>query len=375
MTTVGVRPRASRIARLRLERAAPFVISCLVVVVGIAVTLVVVALAGHSISATLNALVAGAFGDSASFAGTLEVMVPLVLIGLAWILATAARQVNLGLEGQILAGGICATIVGIHGVGLPTALHLPLAILAGAAGGAAYAAIPAVLSLRRQVSVILSTFMLNFVAILLVSWLVRGPLQDPTSSSLLQSKPVALSASWPLLGTSGLTWDVMWIPVAVLLMVFMQRRTAVGFRLRLINANDTAARHAGIRTARIGALALIASGAIAGVVGSSLILASPGGVMTDDFSSNYGFIGIAVALVARNSPVGCIGAGLLFAALQQGGGLVETRVGVPSTLVEITQGLMIVLLAGSSFLLARATNPSRRKLLASFNPEATDGAV
>ena len=373
MTAVRAAPRASRLPRADPRAALPLAVSIAVVAVAIGISLVVVQLAGHSLSASANALVSGAFGNSQAWAGTLEVTVPLVLIGLAWILATSARQVNLGLEGQILAGGICATVVGIYAPSLPQAVHLPLAILAGAAGGALYAALPAMLSLRRHVSVILSTFMLNFVAVLIVNWLIRGPLQDPTSSSLLQTKPVALSASWPLLGTSGLTWDIIFIPLAVVLMVFVQRRTTIGFRLRLINANEDAARHAGVRTERVGALALMASGAIAGVVGSSLILASAGGVMTDDFSSNYGFIGIAVALVARNSPVGCVAAGLLFAALQQGGGLMETRVGVPATLVEVTQGLVIVLLAGTGFLLARAG--SRRRLLSTFNPESADGAV
>jgi simple sugar transport system permease protein len=106
-----------------------------------------------------------------------------------------------------------------------------------------------------------------------------------------------------------------------------------------------------------------------------LILASVGGTMTDDFSSNYGFIGIAVALVARNSPAGCVAAGLLFAALQQGGGLMETRVGVPTTLVEVTQGLVIVLLAGTTFLLGRSVIGHRRRLLTTFQPEPSDGSV
>ena len=335
-------------------RAVPLLVSLAVVAAAVLVSLLVVAVAGHSMGDAASALVSGSFGDATSFAGTVEVMVPLVLIGLAWIVASSARQVNLGLEGQILAGGICATLVGTHFAGLPRALHLGLAVVAGAAGGAVWAGGPAVLWVRRRVSVLLATFMLNFVALLLVNWLVRGPLQDPTNSSLLQSKPVDLSASWPLIGTHGLTWDVVLIAVGVAALMFVQRRTAVGFRLRVLSASERAARHAGIATVRVGALALVCSGAIAGVVGSSLILASAAGTMTDAFSSNYGFIGIAVALVARGSPVGCIGAALLFAALEQGGGLVETRVGVPSTLVEVTQGLVIVLVAGAAYFIARA---------------------
>lgn len=320
--------------------------------VAFALSPAIVALAGHSVVDTATAFYEGSFGLEGAGEATLKVAVPLVLIGIAWIVAISANQINLGLEGQILAGGVGATLVGLKVTGIPQPVHLPLAVCAGALGGAAWAGIAAWLSVRRGVSELLSTFMLNFVALLAVSWLVRGSLQDPTSTSLLQTTPVELSASWPRI-SAGLTWDIVLVPLAAVVLTLIQRRTTAGFRLRLLTANPDAARDAGVPTVKVGALALLTSGAIAGVVGSSLILASTGGVMTDGFSNNYGFLGIAVALLARNSPLGCIAAGLLFAALQQGGGLVETRVGVPSALVQITQGVVIVVLAASAFLVAR----------------------
>jgi len=323
------------------------------VAVAFAVALLIVAISGESASEAASTFVEGAFGSTTSFEDTLNVMVPLVLIALAWIIATTANQINLGLEGQILLGGIFATLAGTEISGLPGVIHLPLALLAGVLGGALWAAIPALLSVYRRVPELLSTFMLNFVALLTVSWLIRGPMQDETNATLLQSAPVDLSATWPRVGTSQLSWDFVLVPLGVAIVAFVLARTTVGFRLNLLGANPDAAREAGVATTRLGAGSLIVSGGIAGLVGACLILASFGGVLTDGFSNNYGFIGIVVALLARNSPIGVLAAGLLFAALQQGGGLVETRIGVSSSLVEITQGVVIVILAGSALFLGR----------------------
>jgi general nucleoside transport system permease protein len=338
---------------LRGEALATLAGSILAAALGLAVGLLIVALSGESAGEAADAFLEGAFGSSAATEATLNVMVPLVLVGLAWIVASSAHQINLGLEGQIIMGGIFATLAGTEITGLPGAIHLPLALAAGAVGGGLYAAIPALLSVYRNVSELLSTFMLNFVAILAVAWLVRGPMQDPTSSFVLQSSPVDLSATWPRVGTSQLSWDVILVPIGVAVLAFVLARTTLGFRLSLLGANPDAAKEAGVAAVRLGAGALVVSGGIAGVVGASLILASTGGVLTDGFSNNYGFIGIAVALLARNSALGCVAAALLFAGLQQGGGLVETRIGVSSSLVEVTQGVVIVIIAGSALFLGR----------------------
>jgi general nucleoside transport system permease protein len=354
--------------------ARPLLIPLAVTVTALGISLVVIAATGYSMSDTASAFLNGAFGDSQSVAATIKTMIPLTLIGLAWIISSSARQLNLGLEGQILMGGLAAAIVGASFSSLPGVVHLTAAVVAGAIAGMLWAALPALLYLRRDVSVLLSSFLLNFVALLIVAWLIRGPIQDKTAPSMLQSKAVDLNAMWPSLGTHGLTWDVLFIPVGVALLIFVQRWTLVGFRLRLINANEEAARFAGVRTRKVGMAALLVSGAIAGVVGSSLILHSLSGTVSDGFSSQYGYLGIAVALLARNSPLGCVFAGLLFAALEQGGSLVETRVGVPSTITTFTQGLIIVLVAGSAWLLLREGRPLRGRRW-TLSPGRSDAAV
>jgi simple sugar transport system permease protein len=333
------------------DTAVALATSAAIVIVAIAASIAVIAIAGHSPGASLKAIWEGAFGGEDEVAGTLKKMVPLTLVALGWIVAFRARRINIGFDGQITAGGITAAVVALEIHGLPAYVHLPLAIAAGIVGGAAYAALPAWLWATRHVSEIITTLLLSFVAAQILNWVVRGPLQEPTHG-FAETDHLPTSATWPtLLPGTPLTWDILLIPILVFLVSFVLARTTVGFRLNLTGASEEAARYAGTRTVRVGALAIVASGAIAGLVGSSLILGSESGVMTDGFSANYGFDGIVVALLARNSPVGCIPAALLFAALQQGGGLMEARVDVSSSLVQVTQGLVVVLLAGSVLVL------------------------
>ncbi|HEY2054052.1 MAG TPA: ABC transporter permease [Solirubrobacterales bacterium] len=345
--------------------------SLAVAAVALLIMLVLIAIIGYSPTDTASAFIDGAFGGSHQLAGTVTVMIPLVLIGLAWIVASSARQINLGLEGQVLMGGLGATLAGTNLDGLSAAPHLALTVIAGALAGAIWALLPAILYVLRDVSVLLSSFMLNFVGALLIAYLIRGPLKNPGGLGLIESSPIDLSALWPKLGSSGLRWDVMLIPAAVIALTVIQHLTTVGFRLRLISASESAAQHMGISTKRVAASALLCSGALAGIAGSSLILDSFTGSLTENFASGYGFIGIAVALLARNSAVGCVASALLFAALQQGGSLVETRVGVPSSSVEVAQGLVIVLVGLSGWLLLKV---ARDRPEAALAPEI-DGTV
>ncbi|MCW2739997.1 MAG: hypothetical protein JWR45_419 [Blastococcus sp.] len=319
-----------------------------------AVSLLIVVAAGGSAGAVTSAFLTGAFGSGDAVASTIHRMVPLVLVALGWILVSSGGRFHVGFPGQILVGGVFSTVVALEVTSLPAVVHLPLAVLAGVLGGALYAALAAWLWARRGVNEILSTLLLNLVAIQLVAWLVRGPLQE-SGKTLSQTDFLPDSALWPRLpGQTFIHWDLLFLPLCVLLVTAVLQRTSFGFRLRLTGANETAARHAGISPKRIGAQAIVASGALAGLAAASLVLAGETQAMTDNFEAGYGFQGIAVALLARNSPVGAIPAALLFAAMAQGGGLVEAQAGVSSAVVGITQGLVIVfILAAGAVLYAR----------------------
>jgi simple sugar transport system permease protein len=336
--------------RLRLRRIAIDVgTSLAVVVVSLLLGILIVTAAGYSPGDTINAFWNGAFVGSLSIDGTLETTIPLVLSGLAWIVAFRAGRINVGIEGQILAGGVTATAVGLY-VHLPIGIHLPLTVLAAVGGGAIYAGFAAALWAWRNVNEIISTFMLNLIASLFVTYLVTGPLQEPAHQQPI-SPTITGSARWPgFLGQIGLSWDIALVPVGVALVAWTLHRTTAGFRLRMTGENPEAARHVGVPVKAVGGLALVASGGLAGLAASSLLLSTEGGALQSDFSSNFGFNGIAVALLARNSPIGCVPAALLFAALREGGGLVETEVGIDTSLVDVTFGIVVILAAASLYI-------------------------
>jgi general nucleoside transport system permease protein len=351
------------------ERAAALSVALAVVTTAFGAALAIVTLSGHPVGATVSAFWQGAFGSPDAIASTLENTIPLTLVALGWIIAFSARRLNIGFEGQLLAGGVIATVVALGVPGLPHAIHLPLAALAGAVGGALWAGLAAALRAFRGVSELLSTFMLNFVAVLLVSYLVRGPLQE-SSGEFLQSDPIPASAAWPRFGASDLTWDILYVPALVALVMLVLNRTTAGFRLRVLKVNPAAASAAGMRIDRIGTFALVASGAFAGLAGSSLILASRTGAMQDGFSANFWFEGIAAALLARNSPLGCIPAALLFGALRTGSSLVETGVGLSAAVADVCVGLIIVLVAASGLVLMLAERRTSAALVAAGDAAA-----
>jgi ABC-type uncharacterized transport system, permease component len=344
------------VSRQALRGAA---VSVLAVVVALAASLVVIALTGVPLDKAAAAMWDGVFGSPAQFGATLTKFVPLVLAAVGWVIAIRAGRLNVGLEGQILAGGTASAAVGLYLTGLPTVIHLPLAVLAGAVGGAALGAVAAWLWARRGVNDFIATLLLTFIVTQLVSWLANGPMEEPTGT-LGQSAPVADTARWPILiPRTTLRADILLVIVLVLAVAYMLRRTVVGYRLRLTGANPAAAQATGTRTQLIGVGALCASAAIAGVAGSSLVVASPAGNLAPGFSANYGFDGIVVALLARNSPLGCIPAALLLAALRQGGGLLEARLGISNGLVTATQAVVILLVTGTAWY-AERRRPRRR---------------
>lgn len=317
-----------------------------------AASLALIAASGHSALEALETFSDGAFGGRAQVGGTLSKMIPLALVACGWIIAFSARRINVGFEGQIIVGSAMATVIGLHLADLPLAVHLPFAILAGALGGAAAVGIAAYLWARRGVNEVISTLLLNLVAVQFLSWLIRGPLAREGFS--IRTDPVEPSARWPqLLSQSPLAWDFILVFVAVLVTALLLRRTVFGLHLRLTGVNERAARHAGIDATRVSVIALLLSGALAGVAGSSLVLASETHSLSDGISAGLGFEGIVVALLARNSLVGVIPAALVFAVFRQSGGLLEARLSIASELVLITQGLVVLLVAGAAFLVER----------------------
>ncbi len=336
-------------ARIRDDGTA-VLLMMLVVAVSLLIALIFMAAYGVSPGRGISAFVSGAFGTELNLAGTLSKMIPLTLVALAWIVAFRGGRIQVGFPGQIMVGGIFCSIMALK-VSLPIAIHLPLTILAAMVGGAVWAWVAAWLWAKRGVNEILSTLLLNLVAAQVLDWWVQQPFHDSTTP-LPQTPALPTSSLYPsLLANTDLHWDIVVVPVAVVAVAYLLARTTWGFRVRVTGGNEQVARHSGISPTAIGTQAMVASGAIAGLAGASLVLAGPLPAMGEAFEGGFGFLGIAVALLARNSPWGVIPAALLFGALSQGGQVMEATVNISAELVGIIQGLMIMLVLAATTIL------------------------
>jgi len=311
---------------------------CVVALLGI-----LLVITGHDAGRALAAFWSGSFGSGYAFvSATLVRAIPLILAGLAVALAFRAGVWNIGAEGQLLVGAAAASAVGLSLAEQMGGLALFPALIAGAAAGALLAGIAGLLRARFGVLEIISTIMLNFVALHLVGYLVRGPLQEPTGL-YPQSATLPLAARLPVV-TPGtrLHWGIIIAALAALGLWSALRFTEAGFRVRAVGANPVAARIAG--SIDVGATtfaAFLVSGALAGLAGAVEVT----GVtyaLYESLSPGYGYTAIAVALLARLDPLGILITGTLLGALQAGGAAMQRDAGVPSVLVSIVEAVLIL---------------------------------
>ena len=307
----------------------------------------------------LRALLAGAFGSWYAFgSGTLVRATPLILTGLAVAIAFRAGVFNIGAEGQFIVGAAAATAAALAMHSLPAFILVPSMLVLGFGAGALWAWVAAVLRARFHVLEVISTIMLNFVALHLVSYLVRGPLQEPTHI-YPQTVTFVDAARLPRFGSS--TRLHLGFLVAVLACVaawFVVRYTAAGFRLRAVGANPDAARSAGmIDAARATMRAFLISGALAGLAGA-IEVSGVTYALYENISPGYGFTAIAVALLAQLNPLAVVGTGILFGALEAGATAMQRDAGVPSVVVSIVEALIILALLALDRFRSTATRES-----------------
>jgi ABC-type uncharacterized transport system permease subunit len=312
------------------------------VILGLAVLAGGLEAGGYDASAALGALWTGAFGSWYAFtSATLVRSVPLILIGLGIALAFRGGTFNIGAEGQFYAGAIAATWVGLHVTGRPPFLAVGLLLAAAALAGAAWVAVPVWLKVRFGVIEVISTLLLNFVAESLVSLLVQGPLQEH-AGIYPQSDAIAESARLPLLGGTRLHAGFLLAGGAALILWYLFSRTLWGFRLRVVGMGPRAAEVSGrINSQRMGAVALLCSGAIAGLAGG-VEVSGVSYALFQNLSPGYGFAGIAVALLGGLHPVGVMLSGIFMGALEAGAGAMQREAGVPSVAVYVVEAVIII---------------------------------
>lgn len=298
------------------------------------------ALGGFDVPIALAALWRGSFGSTyAFFSATLVRATPLLLAGLAIALAFRAGVWNIGAEGQLLAGATAA--IAAASIPIPGPLRLTLALVFAAAAGGVWA-LPAALLRRRGVLEVISTIMLNFVALNLVGYLVRGPLQEPTHA-YPQSVTIDAAARLPRVPGTRLHLGVLIALIAALALGIAMRRSAWGFRVRALGANPRAAVSAGLIDARRVALqAFVLSGALAGMAGG-IEATGVTFALYEGLSPGYGYTAIAVALLARLDPLLVAPSALLFGALEAGATAMQRDAGVPAAFVTVVEGSLVLL--------------------------------
>jgi general nucleoside transport system permease protein len=312
---------------------------------GLAIAGAAVAVTGSDPIAALYALFQGAFIEPRAIPETLAATVPYIFLGLAVAVGFKAGLFNIGAEGQFYLGALAGVWAGFSLHGLPAPVHITLAFLAGVAGGGVYGIIPGFLKARFGAHEVITTIMLNHVAVALTDWLVnRGPLGDPHASA--PRTPFVLpSAQLPvLLPDTRLHVGILLALLAVPLVWFLLQRTVFGFQLRAVGLNQTAARAAGISVGWTIVLVMAVSGGLSGLAGADEVLGLEH-YMPPSFSVGYGFDSIAVALLARSQPWGIIPAAFLFGAMRSGAGYMQLVTQVSADMISIVQATVIAFVA------------------------------
>jgi simple sugar transport system permease protein len=279
---------------------------------------------------------------------------PLVLIALGLTVGFRANVWNIGAEGMFTIGAIAAAWIALHFGASAHVWLLPLMAVAGACGGMLWAAIPAWLKTRANTNEILVTLMLNYVAALILSYLVNGPMQDPDGLNYPQTASFEPAAMFtPLFSGLRLNASLFITAAAALLAWAFLERSFLGFQMNVSGVAPVAARYAGFRQARMIWLSLLVSGAAAGLAGM-MEAAGPLGQLTPSISPGYGFTAIIVAFVGRLRPLGIVCGGLLLSLLYLGGEAVQMSLNVPASLARTFQGaLLFFLLAADVSILYR----------------------
>ncbi len=332
------------LARVRLGQVTVWTArQALVLLVAFSLSTIILVLARQDVVGAIRALYGGAFGDLWSFSRTLRWTTPLIFTGLGAALAFRAGMINVGLDGQLYLGAIAATWVAITLTGLPKLILLPLAFAAAALAGASWAALAGWMKVRYNANEVVTTLMMNYVAILFTDYLVRYPLHaEGTAGESVATVNIAPQAHLAtIIQGTQVTTGLIYALVAVALVYCWNSRTVPGYEVKVIGNNPRFATFGGVSVARRQVQVMALSGVLAGLGGAIEILGVQGRFITR-FSNGLGFDGVTAALLAQNNPVGVLLGALFMGALKSGGLAVEMFSNIPRAMVTVLMGIVIL---------------------------------
>ncbi|GAB4273600.1 MAG: ABC transporter permease [Coriobacteriia bacterium] len=341
------KPLAKRLLRV-VDLAGIPVVS---VILAVILSSVIIRLAGFDPFLAFKALFDGAFGTPRQFGETMMRSTPLIFTGLSVAYGFKAGLFNIGAEGQLFMGGLVAAFLGVSVIGdaWPALVAVPLILIGAMLIGAAWAFVPAILKAKVGAHEVITTMMFTFIARYFVDYLVNGPLR--AEGSVPQTAAISEPAFLPRLHEilpflPESRWHAGFV-VAILAAAavwFILKYTALGYENRAVGFNPWASETGGISVAATTVKALCISGALAGLAGASEVMGLYHKLF-GQFSAGFGFTGIAVALLAKNNPIGVIPAAVLFGALSAGAGSMQLNADVPQDVIFIIQGLIILFVA------------------------------
>jgi len=305
---------------------------------------IILLVSGASPIQAYGALLQGAFGSPSAIQRTLEKATPLMFSGLAVAFAFKAGLFNIGAQGQLLLGAITAAAVGFGIKGLPPFLHVSLALLAGGVAGALYGAIPGALKTYTGAHEVITTIMLNYIAINITDYLADGPFKDSSGGNIVARTPLVEESA--RIGTLGNIIPIGFI-IAILaaaLVWWILFHTTFGFEIRTVGLSPHAARYAGMKVARTIILTMVISGFLAGV-GGAIETQGVVGRYQPGFNAGLGFDGITIALLGKTHPFGVIPAAILVGAMDAGASQMQFDAGVPNEIIDVIQALILFFIA------------------------------
>ncbi len=327
------------------------------ILVALLVSALILLLTGYDPVLAFTSMWKGAFADTRTITELLIKATPLILIAAGLSVAFRASIWNIGAEGQFYAGAVAATALGIYLPNLPAVIHIPIVLVGSVIAGALWGMLAGWLKVRFHASEIVTTIMLNYIAIIATGWLVTGPMIEG-AGKYPQTAKVFESAMLPrFLPPTRLHLGfiiALLVCVALYILLF---KTSAGYAIRAVGINSDAARYAGIDVRKNILLAMAISGGSAGLAGG-VEIAGVAFRLYQQISPGFGFDAIAVALLASNNPLGVIFSGILFGALRSGSEMMQITAKIPSVLVFAIQGLVILAVVAFGVYRARAVEES-----------------